>query len=192
MSINPDASGESPTEPASDPQKSSSQNLGQAKTQAREDLDAVTRRAQEEMRALGEHAKEAVGDMGDQAKSFAADQKALAANQIRGVADAISKVADELRGSEHQSVARYAHDLSRSLSGIGKSIEERDVDDLMGMAESFGRSQPVAFLGAAALAGFVASRFALASTHRRQTKSSVSQSSSVSAHTGTERAGGGQ
>ena len=34
---------------------------------------------------------------------------------------------------------------------------------MMGMAQSFGRQQPLAFLGAAALAGFMASRFAQAS-----------------------------
>ena len=47
-------------------------------------------------------------------------------------------------------------------------MKNRNVDELLAMAEDFGRTQPVAFLGAAALAGFVASRFVLSSANRRK------------------------
>jgi len=137
---------------------------------AKENLEAVTQRAAEDVRELGHQAGAKVGEATEKAKSFAADQKDLAAGQINGVAAAITKVADELDGSEQQTVARYARDLAAGLSSMGKTIEDRDIDDLMGLAQDFGRKQPVAFLGAAALAGFVASRFALASNHRRDNK----------------------
>ena len=146
------------------------QDLGTATDKAKHDLDSVTQRAAEDVRALEQQAGAKVGEAADKAKSFAGDQKDLAAGQISGVAAAITKVADELDGSEQPTVARYARDLAAGLSSVGKTIESRDVDDLMGMAQDFGRKQPVAFLGAAALAGFVASRFALASSHRRDSK----------------------
>ncbi|MGB3338460.1 MAG: nutrient deprivation-induced protein [Devosia sp.] len=145
-------------------------DLGQVTDKAKQDLDAVTQRAAEDVREIGHQAKAKVGEATDKAKSFAADQKDLAAGQLNGVAAAITKVADELEGSDQQTVARYARDLAAGLSNMGKTIEDKDVDELMGLAQDFGRQQPVAFLGAAALAGFVASRFALASAHRRQSK----------------------
>lgn len=144
-------------------------DLGAVTDQARHDLDAIADQAKADARKLGHEASEKLSEATDKAKGFAGDQKDLAANQINGVAAAINKVADEL-GDEQQTVARYARDLASGLSSMGKTIEERDVDDLMGLAQDFGRKQPVAFLGAAALAGFVASRFALASTHRRDSK----------------------
>jgi hypothetical protein len=144
---------------------------------AQHELDAVKQRAAEDVRELGHEAKARVGEATDKAKSFANDQKSLAADQINGVADAIGKVADELDGSDQATVARYARDLASGLSSMGRTVEERDVDDLMGMAQDFGRKQPVAFLGAAALAGFVASRFALASAHRRHLKATATQTS---------------
>jgi len=150
------------------------QDLGALGETAQHDLDAITRRAREDARELGQHASEKMGEARHQAKSFASDQKNLAAGQINGVAAAITKVADELDGTEQQTVARYARDLASGISSMGKTIEDRDVDDLMGMAQDFGRKQPVAFLGAAALAGFVASRFALASAHRRENKPATS------------------
>ena len=147
-----------------------SQDLGALGNTAKHDIDAVAQRAKDDARELGEHASEKVSEATDKAKSFAADQKDLAAGRINGVAAAITKVAEELDGSDQQTVARYARDLASGLSSMGKTIEDRDVDDLMGLAQDFGRKQPIAFLGAAALAGFVASRFALASAHRRDNK----------------------
>ena len=155
---------------SSDLQAQASSDLSQATGQAKHDLDAIRQRAADDARQLGEQAGAKVGEATDKAKSFAADQKDFAAGQITGVAAAINKVADELDGSDQQTVARYARDVASGLSRIGKTVESRDVDDLMGMAQDFGRQQPVAFLGAAALAGFVASRFALASAHRRESK----------------------
>ena len=164
-------------------QAQASHDLGEVADTAKRDLDAVTQRAKDDVRDLGHQASEKVAEATDKAKSFAADQKDLAAGQISGVAAAITKVADELDGSDQQTVARYARDIAAGLSSMGKTIEDRDVDDLMGIAQDFGRKQPVAFLGAAALAGFVASRFALASSHRRDSKASTASGQQSAAAT---------
>jgi hypothetical protein len=145
-------------------------DLNQVTDKAKHDLDAVAQRAKDDVSALRGEAEAKAGEVAEKAKSFASDQKDLAAGQISGVASAITKVADELEGSDQATVARYARDLAGGISSMGKTIENHDVDDLMSMAQDFGRKQPLAFLGAAALAGFVASRFALASAHRSSTK----------------------
>ena len=148
-------------------------DLGSATETARRDLDAVAQKAADEVASLKHQAGEQIHDATDKAKTFASEQKDLAAGQISGVASAINKVADELDGGDQQMVARYARDLASGLSEFGGTVQNKNVDDLMGMAQNFGRSQPLAFLGAAALAGFVASRFALASAHRRDKAQSM-------------------
>ena len=47
------------------------------------------------------------------------------------------------------------------------TVRDNDVDQILSMAQDFGRKQPAAFMGAAALLGFAASRFLLASASRR-------------------------
>jgi hypothetical protein len=135
---------------------------------AKQDLQSLTDKAAADVRDLKDQAEQQVSAVTDKAKSFANEQKDLLASQVNGVADAIAKVADELDQSDQQSVARYARDLAGGLSRFGRNVEGKDVDEVMGMAQSFGRQQPLAFLGAAALAGFMASRFAQASAHRSQ------------------------
>lgn len=150
-------------------------DLSGAAEQAKHDLGAIGQRAAEDVRALGDEASARVGEATEKAKSFASDQKDLAATQISGVAAAIGRVADELESSDQPAIGRYARDLASGITGLGQTIEKHDVDDLMGMAQDFGRKQPLAFLGAAALAGFVASRFSIASSHRRDAKSASGQ-----------------
>ena len=143
-------------------------DLGSAAETAKTELDAIAQKAAAEVSNLKQQAGAQIQDATEKAKSFASEQKDFAAGQITGVASAIDRVAEELEGNDQQMVARYARDLASGLTKFGDTVQNKDVDDLLGMAQSFGRSQPLAFLGAAALAGFVASRFALASAQRLQ------------------------
>ncbi|HEY8576000.1 MAG TPA: hypothetical protein VIL88_06645 [Devosia sp.] len=147
---------------------------------AMRDLQGITEEAAAQVRALQQQAGEQISGATEKAKSFATDQKDLFAGQINGIADAVSKVAGELDQSEQQTIARYARDLAGGISRMGREVENNDVDQLMNKAQAFGRQQPLAFLGAAALAGFVASRFALASAQRHQQTTSGSSTGSSS------------
>lgn len=150
------------------------QDLSSATETAKRDLDAIAQKAADDVAKLKQQAGAQLTDATDKAKTFASEQKNLAAGQISGVASAISRVADELDGGDQQMVARYARDLASGLTKFGNGIQNKDVDDLMSMAQNFGRTQPLAFLGAAALTGFIASRFAIASAHRRDKAQGVS------------------
>jgi len=135
---------------------------------AKHDLDEIAARAAADARAIQERAGDEVAAAADKAKSFAGEQKNFVAEQINGIADAIAKVAEELDQTEQRAVGRYARDLAGGLSGLGRQVQDNDVDALMAKGQRFGQQQPLAFLGAAALAGFLASRFAMASAHRSQ------------------------
>lgn len=156
------------------------QDLDAVKAEAQRDLEAIRDKAAEDVRHLRHEAGAQVEKATEKAKSFAGDQKDLAAGQLEGVASALDKVASELQGGEQAAIGRYAQDLARGAQNLSQQIRDNDVDDLMGMAQDFGRKQPVAFLGAAALLGFAASRFALASAQRRSDSRTATAASSYS------------
>lgn len=141
------------------------------KGQATDQIQTLKGQAQDQLSdAAGKakaYASEQVSQLTDQARSFATEQKDLAARQFGGVVDAVARVADELQSSQNgTAVAGYAQDFAGSLRGLADTIQNKSVDDLVGIVQDFGRRQPLAFLGLAALTGFAASRFLLASRHR--------------------------
>lgn len=133
---------------------------------AKRDMDNVSRQAAADARALKREAGEQVAAATEKAKSFAGEQKDFLAGQIDGISNAVSMVASELDQSDQKVVARYARDIASGLSSAARHVQDNDVDQLMAKGQNFGRQQPLAFLGAAALAGFLASRFAMASAQR--------------------------
>ncbi|MBB5537720.1 hypothetical protein [Rhizobium giardinii] len=99
-------------------------------------------------------------------KGSVSTQTNFAARQARGIASALEKVGAELERGEQPQVGRYARQIGGSIQRIANEIEDRDIGEVAGMAEDFGRRQPLAFLGVAAIAGLAASRFLMASAKR--------------------------
>ncbi|SHH07007.1 hypothetical protein SAMN02745157_0271 [Kaistia soli DSM 19436] len=132
-------------------------------------MSAIKREGAEQLAAAKEQAQDVLEKVGDEAKSFAADRKDVASDQLGNVADAIASVADTLEVNTSPMVADYARDLADGLKQASNSVKSRNVDEIVGLVQDFGRQQPLAFLGAAALAGFVASRFMLSSAERTRT-----------------------
>jgi hypothetical protein len=131
------------------------------------DVGAVGREVGEQAAAIGEEVKAQAGQLAQKAKGMASEQKDLLATQLVGVSEAINKVAGELEGQD-QPAAQYVRMVADSARRLTSSLKDNDVDDILAMAQKFGREQPVAFLGAAALLGFAASRFVMSSAHRDQ------------------------
>lgn len=132
---------------------------------ARADLTDLGEEMKQQAASLGEEALSQLDSATQQAKSMAAEQKDLLAEQLGGVSDALQKVADEL-DTGNESSARYVRLLADGAKQITSTVRDNDVDAILAIAQDFGRRQPVAFMGAAALLGFVASRFVLASATR--------------------------
>ena len=134
---------------------------------AKSEVSAITEEAEHEVGALAEQGKAEIGKAIDKAKGLAMEQKQLFAEQLEGVSSAVQKVAAELE-AEDASTAGYARTIADGVDRFTKTIKEKDIDGLVAMAEDFGRKQPGAFMAAAAIAGFAASRFLVASAKRRQ------------------------
>jgi ElaB/YqjD/DUF883 family membrane-anchored ribosome-binding protein len=171
------------------PEDTQNKVLGDAGVVANTAKDAVSSikdEAVDQFSQLKDQAGDQLTEVTEKAKSFAAEQKDVAGDQLGSVADAISKVANELQ--EQPVIAGYASDLAGGIKRVSETVKNRNVDELLAMAEDFGRTQPVAFLGAAALAGFVASRFVLSSANRRH--SSVGSTASQKASPSGQQDGG--
>ena len=112
----------------------------------------------------------------EKVRGTVSQQKNFVANQVGGIASVLEKVGSELEGSDQSEIGRYARQMGKSVQRIAKDLEGKDLGAVATMAEDFGRKQPLAFLGAAALAGLAASRF-LTATANRSTKVSQGEAS---------------
>jgi hypothetical protein len=122
------------------------------KRKAADDLDMVKDKAKEQIQGVAEKAEQA-----------AADHKNVAARYAASLGAALQKVGAEMQNSDDTEISKYAEDLGTSIQSFARDVEDKKLRDVAAMAEDFGRRQPLAFLGAAALAGLVASRFLTAS-----------------------------
>lgn len=156
---------------------------------AKSDLAAVKSEAEAEIGALADEGRKRAEEMAQQAKGFASEQKDMVADQLGSVAQALHKAAGELE-QENATTAGYAHRIADGIDRFTRDMKSRDVDGIVGMAEDFGRKQPGAFMAAAAIAGFAASRFLKASADRRTQAASPSAPQSQT-YTPTSPAYGG-
>jgi uncharacterized protein YjbJ (UPF0337 family) len=123
--------------------------------QVREQAAGVVEDVKAEGTAVAEAAK-------DRALGFAEEQKRLGADQAEGIARAVHGAADQLQQNSPE-IARYIHEAASAVDGIARTLRDRSPGELMGQLEGLARRQPVAFFGAAVLAGFALSRFAKSS-----------------------------
>ena len=138
------------------------------KHQVRDDLGTIKE-------AVTNTASSAMGKVTD----TVTDQTNFAARQVGGVATVLQKVGAELESGDQPQVGRYAKQIGESVQAIASKMEGRDLGEIAGLAEDFGRKQPIAFLGVAALAGLAASRFLTASAKRSAEQISSSTPSSA-------------
>jgi hypothetical protein len=117
-------------------------------------------RVAQEAQRLTEAAKE-------KGSSILHDQQHFFASQLGGVAEALHKTAQQLGEEDQGGMAQYVDQAATGLERFSHSLRERSLSSLVGQVEDFARQQPVAFIGTAALVGFLAARFLKSSAERR-------------------------
>ncbi|WP_439596424.1 hypothetical protein [Falsiroseomonas sp.] len=93
---------------------------------------------------------------------FAETQQQAGAEQAEGFAEAVHGAADQL-GAQSPVMARYVHEAATAIEDMGRTLRNSSPAELLGRVEDLARRQPVAFFGAAVLAGFGLARFAKSS-----------------------------
>jgi hypothetical protein len=157
-----------PTYPSNPVSKTPSDQspAGDVIASAQEDLAAAAQELKGRAAEIGHEAKEQAGELVGKAKGMANEQKDLLAGQLGGVSEALQNAASELEGRQ-QSGSQYVRMIADGADRLTTTLRDKDVDQILEAAQQFGRRQPVAFLGFAALLGFAASRFVTASAARR-------------------------
>lgn len=150
---------------------------GEAIDEAKEALGEAAGTAQEALSGVTSEAQRIAKEAAETARGFVEENKGRAAQQLGGINSAISAAADALEANGQAPLAGYARNIAGSIETFTRDINEKSVDQLIGSVGQFARSQPAAFLGAAALLGFVSSRFALS------TAKAASQASTAPAAT---------
>ncbi len=114
-------------------------------------------------KAHGDQLKDQASKTALSAAEVAKDKSSTA---IKGLSKLISETAgtvDAKLGPQYGDYARYA---AEAVSGAAKSLDERDVDQLLTEARDFVRKSPAVAIGAAAIAGYVLMRLAKGSSDK--------------------------
>ncbi|MFD1744589.1 nutrient deprivation-induced protein [Rhizobium helianthi] len=151
-----------PEAPRASATSSPPQNQPQPKTQT-----DLRQQVQEDAHVLGDMAREQMHQASAKAQDMAEEQKGYAAQRVAGIADAIERVGSELEQGENRDIGRMTRQMGQSVQRFAQDIKGKSMSEVAGMAEDFGRRQPLAFLGLAAMAGLAASRFVSASASRQ-------------------------
>lgn len=123
----------------------------------------IKQKLSDDVQSAKKFAKNELSDVSEKAQATATEQKNVIATKMNGVAFAVEKVADELEQGENRDIGRLARSVGSSMKTFSNDIQDRSLGEVAGMAEDFGRRQPLAFLGLATIAGLAASRFLIAS-----------------------------
>jgi hemerythrin superfamily protein len=107
----------------------------------------------------------------EKGRSLLHDQQHFFASQLGGVAAALHRTAQQLGEEEQGGMAQYVDQAATGLERFSHGLQERDLSSLLHQVEDFARRQPVAFIGSAALLGFLAARFLKSSAERRHSSS---------------------
>jgi len=130
----------------------------------------IKQKLSDDVRSASEFARQELSGASEKAKDAVAGQKNVIAGKLSSVAAAIGRVADELEQSDDRDLGKFARNIGTSIKTFSDDIQDRSLGEIAGMAEDFGRKQPLAFLGVAAIAGLAASRFLTASAANGTTR----------------------
>lgn len=97
---------------------------------------------------------------GKTAKSAAGVAKDKTGTAIQGLAKLIADTAGTVDAKLGPQYGDYARQAAESVAGAAKSLDSKDVDQLLGEARDFVRKSPAVAIGAAAVVGFVLMRLA--------------------------------
>jgi hypothetical protein len=107
------------------------------------------------------------------------EQKSAMAEQVGSLAKALHSTSEQLKTQDQNTMAQYTQQAAEGLERFSQTLKDRDLGTLVGQVEDFARHQPGAFIGSAALLGFMAARFLKSSAERRAVPSLNTSPSSV-------------
>jgi len=155
------------------------QGTDYAKQRASQAAESVTQSVadnQEELKRqaaeLSQAAQQKACEAAEQAKQsgaqYAREKKALVAEEIGVFSGAIRKASSKLHEEQHDSIASYVDAAAEQLDRYRRSLESKDVGELLDDAQDFTRRHPEVVYGGLFVAGLAAMRFLKASKPQRR------------------------
>ena len=142
---------------------------GSTVEQAKETGSELVTQAKEQ---VGARAAEVRSDAAFQLREQVEERSTQAGEQIHAVGQALRAGVDELRTDGKGASADVVDMLARRADDLGAYLQSTDAERILDDVERFARRRPWLTAGAAAVAGFVASRVVKASSDRRYERSS--------------------
>jgi len=143
--------------------------------------DEVTEAGQDiagEAKTIKDKGAKLLQDQAERAKDGLADE-------ATSLGSALRKASDELRSGSPE--AQLFGKMADSLADFTESVKSRQISEIFGEIGEFGRRNPAAFLGGAALVGFAAVRMVKASQRNPATETARSDSAMASGAQTPER-----
>lgn len=168
-------------------QAKAGQTMAQARTTAETYAPQATAKARETGEQIRHEAQRLTDEAKAQGSAMLRDQQHVFAAQIGSLAEALHQTAEHLAAQEKSGLAHYTDQAAAGLERFSHSLRDRDFNTVVSQVEDFARRQPVAFIGGAALLGFLASRFLKSSAERRHPSYNSAHTAGMAdgPHTGT-------
>jgi hypothetical protein len=142
----------------------------QAKDAGAEFAQNATETIKRQAADAAEAAKAIASEAGEKLQGEAMVRKDEAMDYVERVADAMRRAAGQFE-PDLPIAASYIRSAAAQVDNVSTSVRNRDLKDLLDGAQSFARSQPTAFLGLTAVAGFALVRFLKSSSRSAQNPS---------------------
>lgn len=120
--------------------------------------------AQQQVAQKGEEVR---GEAAFQLREQVARRSTETGEQVQAVGQALRSGVDRLRTEGRGGSATALDKIAEQAEQLGRYLQSADADRILGDVESFARRRPWLTTGAAAVAGFMASRLVKASSDRR-------------------------
>ncbi len=109
-------------------------------------------------RDLGNDARRFADEARQGARQAVDSHRETGAAAVDSVAKAVRTAADQL-DKDSPEIARYTREAATMAENVSEAIRTRSIGDVIRGADDFARREPVAFFGAALVAGFAVARF---------------------------------
>jgi hypothetical protein len=101
---------------------------------------------------INDSASRVIRGLKDSVSGQVGDQKQRAAEGIIGMAEAVRRLSDEIRG-HNEPLANAVGSAGSKLEGVAGQLRDADPADMARAVATFARNQPLLFVGAAFVAG---------------------------------------
>jgi len=137
---------------------------GRFSEQGQKSAEELKRAARSAAQKAKQGASDVVSQAQEQAGSLIDNQKKMAADRVKSVADALREAGNKAEQQNDDVISSYANTAAGKLESVSDYLREHDLRDLLREGEQLARRHPAIFLGSMFVGGLLLGRFLRASS----------------------------